>query len=227
MKVTFCLDSHPDIERLICEKGWLQLEEIERVKAIYHFVANDILFGYNVDDYRQASLILKDGYGQCNTKSILMMDLLRYCHIECRIHGAIVDKSLQKGILSGMIYHLSPQEIIHSWVEVYVQGNWYACEGVILDREYILSIQKKYPYKKEFCGYAIAVKDLQAIDVNWSLCNTFIQKEAIVKDLGIYDTPDDFFKQYHQNINPIKRWIYRYIVRHWMNHKVNQLRSRE
>lgn len=126
-----------------------------------------------------------------------------------------------------MIYHLSPQEIIHSWVEVYVQGNWYACEGVILDREYILSIQKKYPYKKEFCGYAIAVKDLQAIDVNWSLCNTFIQKEAIVKDLGIYDTPDDFFKQYHQNINPIKRWIYRYIVRHWMNHKVNQLRSRE
>lgn len=227
MQETFCLDNHPDVEKLIHQKGWLQLAEIERVKAIYHFVMHNILFGYNVDDYRKASLILKDGYGQCNTKAILLMDLLRYCHIQCRLHGATVDKSLQKGILSGMIYRLSPQEIIHSWVEVYIQGNWYACEGVILDKEYLLSIQKKYPHQKAFCGYAIAVKDLQTVDVNWSMNNTYIQKEAIVKDLGIYNTPDEFFQQYHQEINPLKQWLYRHIVRHYMNYKVKKLRSGE
>lgn len=90
MKETFCLDNHPSIERLIYEKGWLQLGDVEKVKAIYNFVSNDILFGYNKEDYRLASLILKDGYGQCNTKAILLMDLLRYCHIECRLHGATV-----------------------------------------------------------------------------------------------------------------------------------------
>ncbi|WP_049945494.1 transglutaminase-like domain-containing protein [Candidatus Stoquefichus massiliensis] len=225
MKETFCLDNHPSIERLIYEKGWLQLGDVEKVKAIYNFVSNDILFGYNKEDYRLASLILKDGYGQCNTKAILLMDLLRYCHIECRLHGATVDKALQKGILSGIIYHLSPQEIIHSWVEVFIQGNWYVCEGVILDKNYLLAIQNRYPQKIKFCGYAVAVKNLQTVDVNWSLNDTYIQKEALVKDLGIYKTPDDFYQNYHQNINILKRWVYQHIVRHWMNHKVKKLRG--
>lgn len=226
-KVTYCLDyDHPTIQKLIKEKEWLKLGDNERINAIYDFVQNDILFGYNGDDYRASHLILEDGYGQCNTKAILLMSLLNACDIECRIHGAIVDKSLQKGILSGLVYRLAPHKIIHSWVEVHVQENWYALEGVILDEQYLDSIKKMNPHQQSYCGYGVAVKDLSNVDVSWSNHHTYIQKETVVKDLGLFDTPDVFLKSYHQNMNLFKKWIYQYIIRHQMNHKVKQIRSR-
>ena len=42
--------------------------EFERIKSIYGFVRDDILFGYNIDDDISASRVLSDGYGQYNTK---------------------------------------------------------------------------------------------------------------------------------------------------------------
>ena len=38
---------------------------------------NDILFGYNSSDLLTAEEVLKDGYGQCNTKATLLMALFR------------------------------------------------------------------------------------------------------------------------------------------------------
>ncbi len=80
LKETKMLDfSAKSIRRLIENRGWGSLPEIERVKAIYNFVKDEILFGYNVDDHIKASRVLKDGYGQCNTKGTLFMALLRAC----------------------------------------------------------------------------------------------------------------------------------------------------
>ena len=84
-----------------------------------------ILFGYNTDDKIKASRVLKDGYGQCNTKGTLLMALLRACGIPCRIHGFMIDKILQKGAMTGLVYKFWPDEIFHSYVEAYVCGEWY------------------------------------------------------------------------------------------------------
>ncbi|CAH8720987.1 transglutaminase-like domain-containing protein, partial [Paenibacillus thiaminolyticus] len=51
-----------------------------------------------------ASEVLRDGRGQCNTKSILLMALLRKVGIPCRIHGFYIDKRMQKGALTGLVY---------------------------------------------------------------------------------------------------------------------------
>ena len=60
------------IRELIGSRGWKKLPEPERVKAIYDFVKDEILFGYNAGDKIKASRVLKDGFGQCNTKGILL-----------------------------------------------------------------------------------------------------------------------------------------------------------
>lgn len=60
--------SNDSIKKLIENKKQNDLDEINKVKAIYDFVRNDILFGYNINDNIKASKVLKDGYGQCNTK---------------------------------------------------------------------------------------------------------------------------------------------------------------
>ena len=125
LRETKMLDySNPSIRALIQEKNWRTLDMFERIKSIYNFVRDDIHFGYNIDDNISASKVLKDGYGQCNTKATLFMALLRACGIPCRIHGFTIDKKLQQGAMTGFVYRNAPKNIFHSWVEVYFEERW-------------------------------------------------------------------------------------------------------
>lgn len=109
LESTCMLDYHTqNIQKLIEERKWKELPEYERIKAVYDFVRDEILFGYNVDDNIPASRVLREGYGQCNTKGTLFMALLRACEIPCRVHGFTIDKKLQKGAMTGMVYRKAP-----------------------------------------------------------------------------------------------------------------------
>ena len=108
--------SNPAIQKLIQNMKWKEMGEFERIKAIYNYVRDDVLFGYNIDDGISASKVLADGYGQCNTKGTLFMALLRACNIPCRVHGFTIDKSLQKGAMTGFVYRNAPKSIFHSWI---------------------------------------------------------------------------------------------------------------
>ena len=115
LKETLLLDySCPNIQELIIERQWKDMDAYSRMKQIYDFIRDEILFGYNVDDYIPASKVLTDGYGQCNTKGILFMALLRGVGIPCRIHGFTIDKKLQKGAMTGIVYKNAPINILHS-----------------------------------------------------------------------------------------------------------------
>ena len=114
--------SNENIKQLIRERKWSDMAEVERLKAIYTFVRDEILFGYNVDDSVPASRVLRDGYGQCNTKGTLFMALLRACDIPCRVHGFTIDKKLQQGAMTGIVYRNAPQNVFHSWVELYFEN---------------------------------------------------------------------------------------------------------
>ncbi len=59
---------HPRLVKLIEARQWENLPEYDRIGAVYDFVQNEIAFGYNVMDDIPASRVLRDGYGQCNTK---------------------------------------------------------------------------------------------------------------------------------------------------------------
>ena len=184
--------SASNIQSLILERNWKEMVEYERTKAIYEFVRDEIRFGYNTDDQISASKVLADDYGQCNTKGILFMALLRGVNIPCRIHGFTIDKKLQKGAMTGIVYKSAPQNILHSWVEVYLEKVWYELEGFILDKRYLTRLQSiNAACQGPFCGYGVAVKDLHNPVIDFERNNTYIQSEGITRDFGIYDCPDD------------------------------------
>ena len=59
LKETKMLDySNPNIQQLIENRKWLELQEFDRLKSIYNFVRDEILFGYNIDDNIPASKVL-------------------------------------------------------------------------------------------------------------------------------------------------------------------------
>ena len=167
-----------EIWLLIENKKWKDLNEKEKIRQIYEFIRDDIKFGYNIDDAIPASMVLKDGYGQCNTKGILFMALLRAVKVPCRIHGFTVDKVIQKGTLKGLPYILSPKELVHTWVEILYQGKWFDLEGFILDKVYLSKVQQKFSNcNGSFCGYAVAVEDLRNPQIDWNENNTYIQSK--------------------------------------------------
>lgn len=214
------------IQKLIKEKKWLGLSDKEKILYIYNYVRDEILFGYNVGDNLSSSVILSDGYGQCNTKGILFMSLLRAVGIPCRIHGFMIDKVLQKGAITGMAYKLSPNEILHSWVEVFYDNKWLKLEGFILDITYLTRLQEKFENcTGTFCGYGVATDDFKNPQVFWDENDTYIQKEGIVRDLGVFNSPDELLKEHMQNLNFIKKKMYENFVRHLMNKNVNKIRQ--
>ena len=199
--------SNANIQQLIRERGWKNINEFERLKSIYDFVRDEILFGYNIDDNVPASKVLADGYGQCNTKGTLFMAILRACNIPCRVHGFTIDKKLQKGAMTGVVYKNAPQNVFHSWVEVYFEDRWYELEAFILDKKYL------------------AVKDFKNPIIDFDRNNTYIQSEGINQDFGVYDSPDDLLKEHHQEMSAIKAFLYKHFGRHLMNRNVKKIRN--
>lgn len=214
----------PSIQSLIQARGWLHLPAHERVGRIYDFVRNEILFGYNSDDALPASEVLADGYGQCNTKGTLLMALLRGVEIPCRFHGFTIDKGLQRGVVPELIYPIAPRNIIHSWVEVFLDGEWLDLEGFILDIGVLRSLQDAFPDRSSLCAYGAGTERLQSPNVEWTGKSTYIQRTGINNDLGVFDNPDDFYET-HRQLSGLRGMLYRNFVRHWMNRRVAKIRQ--
>ena len=154
------------------------------------------------------------------------MALLRACSIQCRVHGFTIDKKLQKDAMTGFVYRNAPDNVFHSWVEVYLDGTWYELEAFILDKSYIENLQKiKSDCVGAFCGYGVAVKDFRNPVIDFDKNNTYIQSEGINQDFGIYDSPDEMLKEHHQDLSAPKRFAYRYLGRHLMNKNVRRIRN--
>lgn len=141
------------IARLIEGRGWRDLSDIDKIGAVYDFVRNDIAFGYNRADDIPASEVLSDGYGQCNTKGTLLMALLRAVGLKCRTHGFTIHKGVQRGVVPELVYPIAPKEILHSWIEVELDGGWVNLEGFILDNAFLEVLQSSFADRESLCGY--------------------------------------------------------------------------
>ena len=208
------------------KRKWKQLGEFDRIGAVYDFVRNEILFGYNRSDLLTATEVLKDGYGQCNTKGTLLMALLRAVGIPCRLHGSEVSKYFQEGATSGMISKLAPKRITHTWAEVLYDDKWTALEGVITDEAYVRGVKKKCAEATgAFKKYAISVTDLKTLDLIWKGEDLFVQNTSVVEDYGVFDCPDAFFKKHRQTWNKVKDLAYVHYGRKVMNRNVSKIRG--
>ncbi len=214
----------PSIAKLIEDRGWLDVPRHDRSGAVYDFVRNEIAFGYNRADDIPASEVLEDGYGQCNTKGTLLMGLLRGVGIRCRLHGFTIHKALQRGVVPELVYPLAPSEILHSWVEVDLGDGWVNLEGFILDAPFLQTLQQEFSDTDSLCGYGVGTECLSAPPVTWTGNDTYIQKTGIVRDFGTFDAPDNFYADHRQSFGFLRDFLYRHVVRHWMNARVRKIR---
>ena len=216
----------PEIVKLIKAQKWNDLDEYHKIGAVYNFVQNKIVLGYNKYDNLTATQVLKDGYGQCNTKATLLMALLRSLDVPCRLHGTKVTKVFQRSLMPKIMAKMAPLYIVHTWAEVFYCGEWLSLEGVITDKAYIAGLKKMFPeYKGKFFDYAVAVNDFTNLQIDWNGKDTEVQHGAVVEDLGVFDTPDEFYANHKQFYRGIKKFMYENIGRKLMTNKVAKIRK--
>lgn len=155
------------------------------------------------------------------------MALLRGAGIRCRFHGAAIHKRLQHGIVSGLVFRLAPDEILHSWVEVEHAGRWIRLEGVILDRRYLDGLRNTFPdHGDDFLGYGVGTANLGQPPIDWNGGDTEIQMTGVSSDHGVFDDPDSFYSAIGTNLSGIRQVLYRSLVRHRMNRTARAIRGR-
>jgi len=171
--------------------------------SIYHFARDEIKFGYNRRDDIPASEVLRDGYGQCNTKSVLLVALLRAADIPARFHLAQVDKAVQWGVMPPLAYRFAPDRVTHTWAEVYLNGRWIVLEGVIMDKPYFLAARRLLLESGRSVGYAIGLPPevltncANGCCIDWDGAGDVIsQMTAVVADFGPAADPGEFYRQH-------------------------------
>jgi hypothetical protein len=72
----------------------------------------------------------------------------------------------------------------------------------------------------------VATKCISDPQIEWIGKDTYIQKEGIHDDFGVYDSPDDFYSKVGTNLSGIKKWLYEHLFRHLINWNVSQIRNK-
>ncbi|MBD5638310.1 hypothetical protein HYI18_06855 [Clostridium botulinum] len=54
----------------------------------------------------------------------------------------------------------------------------------------------------------MAVSDFKNPVIKWNINDTYIQKDGINQDFGIYDDPDSFFSKHSQQFKIVKKFAY-------------------
>ncbi len=160
LQETYLLDySSPSLVNLVHQNGWNDLDsKSSKIEAIYNYVRDQIPYGYAPSFQVCASEVLKQGKGNCITKTTLLMALLRTTGIPCRLKAARIEKVIHRGLLSRFSYKISPRLLHHTWVELFYKNHWIEVGGHIVDKPYISKLQSKFPdYMGSFYGYGIAV----------------------------------------------------------------------
>lgn len=152
------------------------------------------------------------------------MALLRGLSIPCRLHGFTIHKALQRGVVPEIAYRIAPESILHSWVEVERGGGWVNLEGFILDAPFLAALQAEFTDRTSLCAYGAGTDCLVDPPVSWTGEDTYIQRTGINRELGLYDDPDAFYSKHTQAFGPLRGFLYRHVIRYWMNARVAGIR---
>ncbi|MDZ7829708.1 MAG: transglutaminase family protein [Halofilum sp. (in: g-proteobacteria)] len=202
--------THESIDALFMERKWDGLDAAGRARVVHEFVRDEIPFGYNRREIIPASRVLAEGMGQCNSKGTLLMACWRRGGIPCRFHAFAVSKRVQAGVMVEGLHDKLPGNIQHSWVEALIGETWLKLEGFIVDSALLAGVQSRFAdWQGDFCGYALAVDDLHHPPNEWNGGDTDIQHRAIMGDLGVFASPDEFYAEYPSNLSGPKGLLWR------------------
>lgn len=202
-------------------------DPMDKLEAIFGFVRDDVVFGFPPEgDFVKASQTIERGYGQCNTKGILILALCQAANIPVRLHFSGITKEIQHGFFCGVFYKLMPERISHSWLEVELDGRWAQVDTYINDLALHEAAVRELDRSGWTTGFSVSRKSGEP-SAEFALDTTaFSQMGAVVGDHGTWTRPADYFDgpDYLNRPGPLRQLLYRTYLP-IVNRRVRNLRN--
>lgn len=163
----------------------------EKAVAIHDFVKS-LPFGC-VADYSElkASDVLRQAMGDCFTKGLLMVALLRCAGIPARLRFVSLPVHFLRGIIDP-----GESTIMHAMAEVYLDDRWLVTDSYVPDAAFQLSAQALLMKENRSLGYGIHLHG----DVYWggkreasAQCHETDPSSLPTVDWGVADDPMAFY----------------------------------
>lgn len=168
--------------------------EREMAIALHDHVREGVKFGFNQHfDAADPDYTLACGVGHCNPKSRLLVALFRAAGLESHQHCVVIPKDILKGAILASRYWMIPTELSHSYVEVEVEGAWYAIDSHIVDTSLLLAAQARLAAEGRTLGYGVRVDSTNTWDGQSDAFSQF-DPGMMVEDHGRIDDLEAYFR---------------------------------
>jgi hypothetical protein len=171
---------------------------LTKLRALYDAITK-LRLGYNRNDDVPASEVLRDGYGQCNTKAILLLALARGAGIPSRVHAYRLTKELQRERHAAWLVFFMPRTTLFFWPEFFIDKKWRPLEELVHEKN------------KEWtaCPFDGARYSLTPVPVN-----------SVEEDHDVWDSPDAYFEKHKPTVTGWRKLGFALLGRRLMNARI-------
>lgn len=218
-------DDHPAVIATAAELTRKKESLSDQVESIFFFVRDEIAFGFpSTWDAVKASETLVYRRGYCNTKATLFKALCKAANIPCRIHAALIDIRIMKGIIPAAAFLFLPKKGSHSWIEVELDGEWKPIDSYINDRRFYEGAVKQLEERGLSTAFSVSrAGGASSCDFNFGE-KGFVHMGAVTDDHGIWDDFSDYMQtDPYRGLDPIQRFFFPLLAKQ-MNRNIEKLR---
>jgi hypothetical protein len=174
-------------------KSLTQLLYTDREKAVaIHDYVKSLPFAC-VPDYASlmASDILKLGHGDCSSKGMLFVAMLRVAKIPARLHFVSLPTHFLRGIVP-----VEDATLMHAMAEVRIEGNWWVVDSYVTDEVLQVSARELLRHEDRKLGYGIHLDGAMYWDGQShasAQCSPADPDSLPTVDWGLADDPQSFY----------------------------------
>ncbi len=226
MRGTEQLDITASSVRILAQK-LTQLMRNPRAKAVViHDHVKLMPFGCIADFmYTKASDVIRLGYGDCHTKGILFVALLRAASVPARLRFV----TLPTRFLDGLI-DTGSQTMTHAIAEVFLDTRWYQTDTYVVDPALNREARELLRSQNRQLGYgvhAMGDQDWNGLDDARAQCSAADPASMPVVDWGVAHDPSHFYNDdshtaLRHSFGTRVKWM---LGAHIVNRKVSRLRQ--
>ena len=189
---------------------------IERVESIFHFIRDEIQFGFPPRwDAVKASETLEYQMGYCSTKATLFLALCKAAEIPARLHTGLIRLEILWGVLPPFAFSFLPDVGSHTWIEVEMAGVWQPVDSYINDLAFYQRALLCLQENGRTTGFSIShAKGASSPALNFGE-EGFVHMGAVVGNHGTWDDfsaymASDYYigmSKIELMVYPLMRWI--------------------
>ncbi len=215
----------PELVKAVSLRVHHTQSDCEKAVALHNFVKS-MPFAW-VDDFSRhtASGVLKLGHGDCLTKGMLMVALLRTAKVPARLRFVALSSRVWRGMVE-----MDQETTMHVFAQVLLDGRWIFTDSYVIDAALQRAAQARLDAEQQSVGYGIHRQGSMFWDGQHDasvLCLADDASSLPVKDWGVADDPRGFYAQRrhtHLKLNLAQRLKWRLFVP-VVNRRIAHLRS--